>query len=161
MIKLLIQTDVYSFGFKLGTLVPWCKNCGAQNFYRDRKNDKGKQLYKCKNCGFRFVWSSDLPRMNFFSNLISFAVDLYSTVGISLRTIAQKMDKFFGIKISYERIRQWILKCSKLHIPNIQPVSSKVWHADETYIKIKGKVVWNIPSVRWSKGILQYVLLLS
>ena len=139
---MLIQTDLYSFSFKLGTLVPWCKNCGAQNFYRDGKNDKGKQLYKCKNCGFRFVWSSDLPRMNFFSNIISFAVDLYSTVGISLRTIAQKMEKFFCVKISYEGIRQWILKCSKLHMPNIQPVSSKVWHADETYIKIKGKGFW-------------------
>ena len=80
--------------------------------------------------------------MNFFSNVVSFAVDLYSTVGISLRTIAQKMLRFFDIKVSYEGIRQWVLKCSKLSIPKIQPVCSKIWHADETYIKVKGKGFW-------------------
>ncbi|RLE45502.1 hypothetical protein DRJ22_04200, partial [Candidatus Woesearchaeota archaeon] len=83
----MLQTDLCSFSYKKGSVVPWCKRCGCQNFYRAGKTKEGKQRYKCKRCGFRFVWTSDLPRRNFFSNVIAFATELYATVGISLRKI--------------------------------------------------------------------------
>jgi len=79
-----------------------------------RQNKNGKRIRKCR---FRFVWTSDLPKMNFFSNVITFATELYATVGISLRTISKKFKEYkeyFNIKIN----------------------------ADETYIKIKGKGFW-------------------
>ena len=41
----MIQTDLYSLGCKLGTLVPWCKKCGAEKLYRSGKHNYGKQLY--------------------------------------------------------------------------------------------------------------------
>ena len=138
----MIQTDLYSFAFKTGRLVPWCKKCSAENFYKDGKNSQGKQLYKCKKCGFRFIWTSDLSKRHFFSNVISFAVDLYSTVGISLRTLANRMKKYFNIKISHECIRQWVLVAKKLIITDDKPKATKTWHVDETYIKIKGKGFW-------------------
>jgi transposase-like protein len=74
----MIQTDLYSFSYKKGSLVPWCKKCGEQNFYRAGKNKENKQRYKCKKCGLRFVWTSDLPRRNFFSNVISYTTELYA-----------------------------------------------------------------------------------
>lgn len=138
----MIQTDLYSFCFRQGTLVPWCKKCGVENFYRDGKNNQGKQLYKCRNCGFRFVWTSDLPRRKFFSRVMIFANDIYTTVGISLRTLSKKLKKYFGIKISHEGIRQWILAAKRLNLIDDKPVATCTWHVDETYIKIKGMGFW-------------------
>ena len=138
----MIQTDLYSFSFKKGAVAPFCKRCGAEHFYRDGKNSQGKQLYKCRRCNFRFVWTSDLPKRSYFSNVISFAVDLYSTIGISLRTLSDRMKKYFGIRITYEGIRQWILASKSLGLSDDKPVPSGTWHIDETYIKIKGKGFW-------------------
>ena len=137
----MIQTDLYSFSYKKGSVLPTCKRCSAENFYRDGKNKLGMQRYKCKKCGYRFLWTSDLPRRNYFSEIMSFAVELYITTGISLRTLAKKMFKFFKVKVSYEGIRQWIL-ASKKTISRREIVSASTWHVDETYIKIKGRGFW-------------------
>ena len=137
----MMQTDLYSFSNKTGTLVPWCKKCGEQNFFRDGKTNYGQQLYKCKSCGFRFVWCSDLPNKRFFTNVISFSVGLYVETGISLRTLAKKLKKFFNVRVSYETIRQWI-KIYEKPISRREIVVSTHWHADETYIKIKGIGHW-------------------
>ena len=137
----MIQTDLYSFSNKTGTLVPWCKKCGEQNFFRDGKTSYKQQLYKCKSCGFRFVWCSDLPNKRFFTNIISFAVEMYVEVGISLRTLAKKLKKFFNIKVSYEAIRQWV-KIYEKPISRLETPKETAWHADETYIKIKGVGHW-------------------
>jgi len=87
----MIQTDLYSFSYKKGSLVPFCKRCGEQNFYRDGKNRKGIQRYECKKCKLRFVWTSDLQNKRFFSNIISFAVEVYTDLrkAISLEGVAE------------------------------------------------------------------------
>ncbi len=138
----MIQTDLYSFSYKKGSLVPWCKKCGKQNFFKDGKNSQGKQLYKCKSCGFRFVWCSDLPNRRFFSNVIDFVVDLYTTTGIGLRTLARKLLNFFNIKISHEGIRQWILAGKQKLFVDQKVDNCQTWSVDETYIKIKGVGRW-------------------
>ena len=139
---MLVQTDLYSFSYKKGSVLPWCKRCGAENFYRAGKTKDNKQRYKCRKCGFRFVWTSDLPGRNFFSNVIAFATELYSTVGISLRTIKRKFSKYFNIKVSHEGVRQWVLAAKNMKIINDKCVPTKTWHIDETYFKIKGKGYW-------------------
>lgn len=151
------QTDLYSFASKEGTLVPFCKKCGSENFFRDGKNSQGKQLYRCKSCGFRFVWCSDLPNRRFFSRVISFAVDMYSTIGVSLRTLSAKLLKFFDISISHEGIRQWILASKNQHFIDDKVDNCQTWHVDETYIKVKGKGFWLwIVYCRESKQILAW-----
>lgn len=138
----MIQTDLYSFSFKTGTLVPWCKKCGCENFYCDGKTSHRQQLYKCKSCGFRFVWCSDLPNKRFFSNVINFAKELYtSLIGISLRTLTSVLNKL-NIKVSHEGIRQWILEDDKPHFIDYNINNLQTWCADETYIKIKGVGLW-------------------
>ena len=70
-----------------------CKRCGScaivrNGFYRGTR----KQVYRCKRCNCRFVYNySDLEKMRFHSKIIAFAVELYTTTGISLRTLARKM----------------------------------------------------------------------
>jgi len=157
----MLQTDLYSFSYKKGSLVPWCKKCGAQHFYKKGKNPKGIQRYQCRNCGFRFVWTSDIPRYNVFSKIIDFAVEMYIETGISLRTLAKKLKKIFNVKISYEAIRLWV-KMNKKIIPRRETITETIWHADETYIKIKGIGHWlwivrcrntsNVLSWRITKG---------
>jgi len=139
----MIQTDLHSFSYKKGSLVPWCKQCGAQHWYRDGKNTHGIARYQCRACGFRFVWSSDLPRRRCFSNIISFAVELYTDLrkAISLRGIAELLGKLFGIHTSYEAVRQWVL-AAKHPLSRRQTIWDTVWHADETYVKIKGEGFW-------------------
>lgn len=137
----MIQTDLYSFSFRQGTLVPWCKSCGAESFYKDGKSKDGKQLYRCKQCGFRFVWCSDLPHKRFFSSVINFAVELYTTVGISLRNVA-KLLKRLGYKVSHNGVRDWVLQNKNLHFVDDKVDNAKTWHCDETYIKIKKEGYW-------------------
>ena len=139
----MIQTDLYSFYYKKGSVIPWCKRCGAQHFYRKGKNIHGAPRYQCRVCGFRFVWTSDLPRYKVFSRIINFAVKLYTSISraASLRGIARTIKEEFNVKVSHETIRQWLIK-SKKEIPRREKPISTVWHADETYIKIKGEGHW-------------------
>ena len=138
----MIQTDLYSFSYKKGSLLAWCKKCGAEKFHKDGKTKHEKQRYECVKCGFRFVWTSDLPKRNFFSNVIMFATELYGTVGISLRTIAQKFRDYFDIHISHEGIRKWVLAAKEMKIIDDNFIPTKTWHIDETYFKIKGEGHW-------------------
>ena len=136
-----MQTDLYSFSFRQGTLVPWCKSCGASNFYKDGKTKMGKQLYRCRACGFRFVWVSDLPSRRFFSSVISYAVELYTSVGISLRNVSRFLKKL-GYSVSHKTVRQWVLQDKTRHFVDDKVDNAKSWHCDETYIRIKKKWCW-------------------
>lgn len=139
----MLQTDLSSFSYKKGSLVPFCKRCGEQNFHRNGKNTEGIQRYKCKHCGMRFVWTSDLPKRRCFSNIMSFAVELYTDLrkAISLKGIAELLKKIFNVQVSYEAIRQWVL-VAKTAIPQQKCTPGPCWHIDETYIKIKGGGYW-------------------
>ncbi len=139
----MLQTDLSGFSYKKGSLVPFCKRCGAQYFYRDGKNKQGIQLYECRECGMRFVWTSDLPKRHCFSNIISFVVELYTDLrkAISLEGVAEILKKVFNASFSYEAIRQWVLAATKT-ISRREIVAGPCWHADKKYIKIKGKGYW-------------------
>jgi transposase-like protein len=111
----MLQTDLNSFSYKKGSLVPWCKRCEAQHWYRDGKNKEGMQRYRCRNCGFRFVWSSDMPNRRVFSHIVTFAVKLYTDLrkAISLRGIAELLKEIFGVVVSHEAVRKWIRVAKK------------------------------------------------
>jgi transposase-like protein len=139
----MIQSDLGSFSYKKGSLVPFCKKCETQHFYRKGKNKRGLQQYQCRNCSFRFVWTSDLPRRRTFSHIISFAVEIYTDLkkAFSLEGVAEVLAKVFNVKVTYETVRQWVLTTKKI-ISRREISMPTTWHADETYIKIKGKGHW-------------------
>lgn len=138
-----LQTDLSSFSYKKGSLVPVCKRCGAENFYRNGRNKAGIQRYRCKKCNFRFVWTSDMPRRKNFSHIIGFAVELYTSLGMaaSLRGVATVLKKVFDISVSHEIIRLWVLTSNCEILPRKEIIST-TWHADETYFKIQGVGHW-------------------
>jgi transposase-like protein/DNA-directed RNA polymerase subunit RPC12/RpoP len=138
----MIQTDLSSFSYKKGSLVPVCKRCGKENFYKDGKNKKSIQRYECRACGFRFVWTSDLPRRKNFSSIMGFAIETYTSLRMaaSLRGIKRILGKVFGVCVSHETVRQWVLAAGALQEPH--GFSTETWHIDETYIKVKGIGHW-------------------
>jgi len=73
---------------------------------------------------------------------MSFAVELYTSLSMaaSLRGIKIILKKAFNVIVSHESIRQWVLNSKESIDDNCVP--TKTWHADETYIKIKGKGYW-------------------
>ncbi len=120
------------------------KNAEQKISTRDGKNKQGIQKYECRKCGFRFVWTSDLPRRNYFSDVMTFAVELYTSlrVAASYRGIKNILEKIFRIHVSYETIRQWVLQSKTEHFIDDKMNNLQTWHADETYIKIKGVGHW-------------------
>jgi transposase-like protein len=137
----MLQTDLYSFSYKKGSVSPFCKRCGAEKFCRDGKSKKGQQIRRCEKCRYRFIWTSDLPRRKFFSNVMNFATEMYARTGLSLRTAAEELKKYFDIVISHEAIRKWILVAKNV-IFSRENDRSSTWHVDETYIKIEGRGYW-------------------
>tara|TARA_Y100000310_G_scaffold340344_1_gene435777 strand:+ start:849 stop:1622 length:774 start_codon:yes stop_codon:yes gene_type:complete len=133
-----LYLDSYCYKKLSGTLVPDCKKCESKNLKKDGKY-KDFQQYKCKECGFRFSYASDLPRRRFPSSIIHFAVSLYVSTGISLRNVAKKVLKFFKTKVSHKTIQSWV---KTFQVPEINLKTGAIWHADETSIKIKGKLYW-------------------
>ena len=135
-----IQLYLDSWNYKKlsGTIVPNCKKCRSERIIKDGKY-KEFQQYKCKDCGFRFSFTSDLPKRRFNSRIIEFAVNMYISTGISLRTIAKKIYKFFKTKVSCMTIARWI---NAFKMPESNEEIGNSWHADETAIRIKGKIYW-------------------
>ncbi|MBU0628596.1 MAG: hypothetical protein KKC75_05370 [Nanoarchaeota archaeon] len=39
---MIVQTDLYIFGYKKGLVLPWCKRCEAENFYGNPTIEKFK-----------------------------------------------------------------------------------------------------------------------
>lgn len=138
----MLQTDLSSFSYKKGSLTPLCKKCGTEHFYRRGKNENGLTRYQCRQCGYRFVWSSDLPRRHFFSAIMSFAVELYTSprMAASLQGVADILKKAFNINVSREAVRLWVSVAEKPILR--REIISTTWHADETYVKIKGEGHW-------------------
>jgi putative transposase len=139
----MIQTDLHSFSYKKGALCAFCKKCKAQHFYRRGKTESGIPRYQCRSCGFRFVWTSDIPKKRTFSHIVEFAVCLYTDLrkAFSLKGVAEVLADAFGVHVSHEAIRQWVLSRKKVISRRENPQPS-TWHVDETYVKIHGDGFW-------------------
>jgi transposase-like protein len=60
--------------------------------------------------------------------------------GLSFRDIADQFNQFYGLKISHETIRRWILKFTEImneYSKTLTPETSGVWNADETMVLTK------------------------
>ena len=88
--------------------------------------------------------TSIYTRHRFHSDIIKRAVWLYFRFNLSFRDVEELMIER-GVDVSYETIRRWVDKFGTTYAKRIkwraeQP--SPVWHLDEVYIKIDGKMVY-------------------
>jgi transposase-like protein len=116
-----------------------CKYCGSEKVVKDGKV-KGKQVYKCKDCGHRFYENARFAKMKADKHLIVTALNLYYD-GLSLRKTQRNLEQVFGEKVSQVTILNWIKKYSRLvkeYMVAQVPQLSGLWHEDETMIQCKG-----------------------
>ena len=83
-------------------------------------------------------------RRRFHSDVIKHVIWLYFRFNLSLREIEELMAER-GVDVSYETIRRWIDQFGPVFAKRIKirsPNPSTVWHLDEIYTKINGKMVY-------------------
>ena len=88
--------------------------------------------------------TSIYARHRFHPDVIKRAVWLYFRFNMSFRDVEELMVER-GVDVSYETIRRWIDKFGSAYAKRIKSRSeppSTVWHLDEVYTKINGKMVY-------------------
>ena len=118
-----------------------CPYCSSEHLIKSgkRKTQIGvKQRYECQDCKKRFVLSP-IPKIKGNEKLVCLAMDCYYR-GLSYRDISAQFQNFYGLKLSHETIRNWVLKFSEIiekYSKTLKPKTSGVWNADETMILTK------------------------
>ena len=80
----------------------------------------------------------------FHPSIIRRAVWMYFRFNLSFRDVEELMIER-GIDVSYETIRRWVDKFGSTYAKRIKSRSeppSPIWHLDEVYTKIAGKMVY-------------------
>ena len=88
--------------------------------------------------------SSIYSRHRFHPDIIRRAVWMYFRFNLSFRDVEELMIER-GVDVSYETIRRWVDKFGSKYAKRIKSrfgPPSPVWHLDEVYTKINGKMVY-------------------
>jgi putative transposase len=125
-----------------------CGACGSTHIQKwgYRYNGNGRvQRFKCVDCSHRWDTKNDgFERMRSNPHAITVALDLYFK-GVSLRKIVDHLKQFEHVNVSYVAIYKWIQKYVALmkdYVDTLHPELSRVFHADETKVNIRGQWVW-------------------
>src|SRR3989344_2603533 len=127
-----------------------CPQCEGQNLKKDgtRKTTMGlKQRWMCQDCGKHFV-NEPVRKVKGNTDCIITAIDLYMK-GVSYRGIADSIRQFYGLKVTHPTIMNWVntfMGKINAYVDTMQPQVGDTWHADEQFIRAKGKqeYVWNV-----------------
>jgi len=115
-----------------------CKYCTSENVIRWGRN-RGKQRFRCKNCGHQFLEGDNPPRMKTSIKIIATALDLWFE-GLSIRKVQRQIANIYGVYVNHDTIWYWIYKYSKLvgeYIKRLKPKLSGEWVCDETTIRCR------------------------
>ncbi|MEM2108231.1 MAG: DDE-type integrase/transposase/recombinase [Candidatus Bathyarchaeia archaeon] len=114
-----------------------------------RYNQTGPvRIFKCKNCGKRFVDNISSEYSGAKAALSVIAADLYFK-GLSLRDIKNHLSQVYGIDKPVATLHRWVIRIAdalKSAYENVQLEVGDKWLADETVVKVDGetKYLWNI-----------------
>ena len=118
-----------------------CPFCNSEELIKRgirKTKTKEVQRYSCNKCKKRFVLTP-IPKIKGNEKLVCLAMDSYFK-GLSYRDILDQFFQFYGLKLSHETIRNWILRFSETlekYSSTIKPNIKGVWNADETLILTK------------------------
>ena len=88
--------------------------------------------------------TSIYSRHRFHPDIIQRAVWMYFRFNLSFRDVEELMIER-GVDVSYETIRRWVDKFGTTYAKRIKSRSeppSPIWHLDEVYTNINGKMVY-------------------
>ena len=131
-----------------------CPVCNSNNTRRDSKRKTtigAKQRWYCKDCKKRFTENA-LPHIRGNEDTVILAIDLYLK-GVGYRGIQDGMRQFYGLDISHITVMNWINRFMRVineYVKSMQPEVGDYWHADEQFVKSKGKInyIWNVLNAR-------------
>jgi transposase-like protein len=126
-----------------------CANCGSNHIqkwgWRYRKDGSRVQRFKCISCSHRWnAKNHGFEKMRANPHAITVALDLYFK-GVSLRKIVDHLKQFECVNVSHAAILYWIQKYVAVmrdYVDAMKPELSRVFHADETKVNIRGQWVW-------------------
>lgn len=129
-------------GQKLG-----CNRCGSQNTVKYGKRPvKGQpvQLYRCKDCGYKFSPNLTPFGMQFPTEAIGAAIGMFYN-GSSFDKIRQNLEAIYGGTVNRATIWRWVIKYSRRvdkALEGAHPKVGNIWFVDETVVKVAGKNTW-------------------
>ncbi|MEP1230086.1 MAG: IS6 family transposase, partial [Litorimonas sp.] len=88
--------------------------------------------------------TSIYSRYRFHPDIIRRAIWMYFRFNVSFRDVEELMAER-GVDVSYETIRRWVDKAGTVYAKRIKSraeAPSPVWHLDEVYTKVAGKMVY-------------------
>jgi len=126
-----------------------CAVCGSTHInkwgWKYRKDGSRVQRYKCLSCSHRWnAKNQGFERMRANPHAITVALDLYFK-GVSLRKIVDHLKQFERLNVSHVAVLKWIQKYVSLmrdYVDTLRPELSRVIHADETKVNVRGQWVW-------------------
>jgi transposase-like protein/DNA-directed RNA polymerase subunit M/transcription elongation factor TFIIS len=126
-----------------------CSVCGSTHIqkwgWKYRKDGSRVQRFKCMSCSHRWNAKTEgFAGMRANPHAITVALDLYFK-GVSLRKIVDHLKQFERVNVSFVAVYKWIRKYVALmrdYVDTLHPELSKVYHADETKVNIRGQWVW-------------------
>jgi len=120
-----------------------CKLCGSQNTVKYGKRNN-IQLYRCKDCGYKFSANLTPFGMRFPSQAIGAAIGMYYN-GSSFDQIRRNLEDIYGNAPDRPAIWKWVIKYSKMVDKALDGAHPKVgddWYIDETVVKVAGENLW-------------------
>ena len=126
-----------------------CAVCGSTHInkwgWKYRKDGSRVQRFKCMSCSHRWnVKNQGFEGMRANPHAITVALDLYFK-GVSLRKIVDHLKQFERLNVSHVAVLKWIQKYVTLmrdYVDTLRPELSRVIHADETKVNVRGQWVW-------------------
>ncbi len=129
-------------------LIENCVKCGSTHIQKWgwRYCGNGRtQCFKCIACNHRWAAKNiGFEKMHTNPHAITVALDLYFK-GVSLRKIVDHLKQFERVNVSHVAVIKWIKKYVALmrdYVDALHPELSRVFHADETKVNIRGQWVW-------------------
>lgn len=107
--------------------------------YRFRAFDFDPEGLECASPAHSPV---NLAKSRFSPFLIAQAINLYISLGLSLRQAAFAIKQFWQVQVSYETIQSWMVSLAAKLAPLVKLIPlplSGIVVIDETYVKVKGK----------------------
>ena len=118
-----------------------CKFCDSGRIVKAGKN-RGRQQYKCRDCGKRFTTNFGFEKMRSKDTVITRALQMYYT-GMSVRDIAGCLEQE-EIKVSYRAVYNWVAKYSRMTSEYLEEIVPRTGdrtmvRADEVWVKVAGR----------------------
>ena len=122
-----------------------CPYCSHDKVVKNGKNANGKQTYRCKSCGKRFLHTGQVAGHRATAEHIGAAIRMYYG-GTSYKQTAETLDDAYDIsEPSKETLYRWVTEytdVAKDILADFPAHTSGKWVADEIQVKVGGESLW-------------------